>query len=157
MRNIYFNRSDEASLDLDSEKAFRKFLTRLGPILPLVIKMVIVASRPHHYHVYILLGRRHRFVDISALQTYLGSDKERELANMSRIIAGASKPILLIEYAKVPHWRKPDMVCHCPPKWRGRKLGNCHHLMAAKGHKAKYGFLSTRLKTIGVKEPFVRA
>jgi hypothetical protein len=154
MRNISFARSDEAMLDLDSDRSYRLFLKRLPVILPLILKMVVVATRPHHFHVYIKLKRRHRFVDISALQIYLGSDPRRELANLSRIVAGASKPILLIEYTKVNHWRKPDIVCSCPPKWKGRKLGNCRHLMAARGHKAKYGFLSTRLKILGVKDPY---
>jgi hypothetical protein len=85
---------------------------------------------------------------------YLGSDPIRELANMNRMIAGASRPILLIEYTKVKNWREPDFICSCPRKWKGRKLGNCVHLMAARGHKAKYGFLSTRLKTIGIERPY---
>jgi len=154
MRNIYFARCDEVLLDYDSTRQLRVFLERRDRIEPLARRIVVVATRPGHYHVYIRLKRRHRFVDISALQVYLGSDLKRELSNMSRIIAGATKPILLIEYTKVRHWRRPDIVCSCPPRWRGRKLGNCRHLLAAKGHKAGYGFLSTRLKIIGVKDPF---
>jgi hypothetical protein len=113
-----------------------------------------MSTRPHHFHVYILLKKHHRFVDLSALQTYLGSDIRRENSNLSRIIAGATKPILLIEFARVPHWRKPDIICSCFRKWKGRKRGTCRHIMAARGHRAKYGFLSTRLKIIGVEEPF---
>ena len=154
MRNIYFARSDEALLDLDNDSAYNLFRKRLPKILPLVRKVIVVATRPHHWHCYLRLKKSHAFVNISALQTYLGSDKTRELANMSRIIAGASKPILLIEFTRVKHWRPPDIVCSCPRKWKGRKLGNCRHLMKAKGHKAKYGFLSTRLKTMGVVSPY---
>jgi len=157
VRNIYFARSDEALLDIDTDRGFRRFLQRFPTILSLVASMVILATRPHHYHVYIKLRKRHRFVDLSSLQTYLGSDRTRELANMSRVIAGATRPILLIEYTKVPHWRKPDIVCSCPRRWKGRKLCNCRHLMTARGHKAKYGFLSTRLKTLGVKDPYGHA
>ncbi len=155
MRNIYFSRSDEVLLDIDTDSSFRLFLKRLPKIERLVRKPVVIEStRPHHYHVFIRLKRRHRFVDLSALQVYLGSDVKRELSNLSRIIAGATRPILLIHFARVKHWRKPDIVCSCPPKWKGRKLGNCRHLLAARGHRARYGFLSTRLKTIGVVSPY---
>ena len=157
MRNIYFARSNEALLDLDTEGAFKVFLERLPIATHLASKIVIVATRPHHHHVYIRLKRRHRFVDLSALQAYLGSDLRRELSNMSRIIAGASKPTLLIEYTKVRHWRRPDVVCSCAPKWKGKKLGNCRHLMAVRSHKPRYGFLSTRLKIVGVRDPYGHA
>lgn len=141
-------------LDFDSARSYRLFQRRYPKIARLVEKVVVLATRPGHFHVYILLKRRHRFVNLSALQRYLGSDIKRELSNMSRIIAGASKPILLIEFTRVPHWREPDIVCSCPPKAGGKKLGNCPHLMAAPGHRADYGFLSTRLKIIGVKDPY---
>jgi hypothetical protein len=145
-------------LDLDTDRSYRQFQERVRKIEHLVRKpIVVVATRPHHWHVFIRLKKRHRFVDICALQVYLGSDVRRELANMSRIIAGATLPILLIDYGVVKHWghHPPNIVCSCPPKDRkGRKLGNCRHLMAARGHKAKYGFLSTRLKIIGVKDPY---
>jgi hypothetical protein len=155
VRYTYFLRADEGGLDLDSDNAYRIFLKRLPKVLPLILKLVILATRPHHYDVYIRLKKRHRFVDICALQTYLGSDKDRELANMSRIIAGASKPILLIEYAKVRHWREPDIICVCPPKLRrGRKFANCPHLLGTKSHRPRWGFISTRLQTLGIASPF---
>ena len=141
-------------LDIDSAKSYRLFRERYPKVAHLVKKTVILATRPGHYHVYILLKRRHRFVNLSALQRYLGSDTRRELSNMSRIIAGASKPILLIEFTNVPYWREPDVVCSCPPKIKGRKFGNCPHLMAVREHKPAYGFLSTRLRIIGVGAPF---
>ncbi len=154
MRYIYFARSNEILLDIDMEGKFRLFLKRLPKLEFLVKKPIVIEStRPHHYHIFIRLKKRHRFVDLSALQVYLGSDVRRELSNMSRMIAGATKPILLIHFSRVKHWRKPDIVCSCPPKWKGRKLGNCHHLMSARGHKAKYGFLATRLRIIVV-SPF---
>ncbi len=157
MRNIRFNRSNEATLDLDSDSAHKQFRDGLPKIEHLVRKpVVVVATRPHHWHVFIRLKKRHRWVDLVALQTYLGSDKARELANMSRIAAGASKPILLIDFGVVKHWghHPPDITCSCPRKWKGRRLRNCRHLAAAKGHKAKYGFLSTRLKILGVRDPY---
>lgn len=155
LRNIYFARSNEVLLDIDTESKFRLFLKRLPKIVHLVRKPIVIeATRPHHYHIFIRLRKRHRFVDLSALQTYLASDIRRENSNLSRIIAGATKPILLIHFSKVKHWRKPDIICSCPPKWKGRKLGNCWHLMKARGHKAKWGFLSTRLRTIGVVDPY---
>jgi hypothetical protein len=157
VRNTYFGRRNEALLDHDTDRAFRLFLRRLQKILPLVVKVVILATRPHHYHVYIRLKRPQTWANISALQTFLGSDKSRELANMSRILAVATRPILLVEFGRIPNWRKPDLVCSCPRKWKGRKLANCRHLTRAKGHKARWGFISTRLKAMGVKEPFVHA
>lgn len=145
-------------LDFDREKDFRFFRdTRYPKIQSLVKKMVILATRPGHYHVYILLKRHHRFVNLSALQRFCGSDIKRELSNMSRMMAGASKPILLIEFTRVPHWRKPDVTCSCPPKINGRKYGNCPHLRVARGHKAAYGYLKTRLEIVGVKDPYGRA
>jgi hypothetical protein len=151
---VYFSRSNEVLLDIDSESKYRLFLKRLPKILPLILKVIVVSTRLHHYHIYILLKKRHRFVDLSALQVYLGSDPIRELANMSRIIAGASRPMLLIEYSRVKNWRDPDFVCACPPRWKGRKLGNCVHLLNARGHKARWGFLTTRLRTIGLDSPY---
>lgn len=156
MRNIYFARSNEFLGDYDSERSFRTFQERLPKIEHMVKRVVVLATRRGHYHVYCLLDGQHRFVDLSALAVYLGSDIRRELSNMSRIMAGASKPILLIEFTKVPHWRKPDIVCSCPRMWKGWKLGNCRHLLAVKAHKPKYGFLSTRLKILGVKDPYGR-
>ena len=139
-------------LDHDSDSAFRLFLSRLHLVLPLVKKIVILAERPHHYHTFIRLKKAQTWANTSALQTFLGSDKSRELADTSRVLAGATWPILLIEYGhSVPHWRTADIVCSCPRIWKGKKLGNCRHLMKAKGHKAEYGFLSTRLKEAGVK------
>ncbi|MDG6950214.1 MAG: hypothetical protein JRN71_08015 [Nitrososphaerota archaeon] len=139
-------------LDHDSDSAFRFFLSRLHLVLPLVTKVIIMAERPHHYHTYIRLKKKQTWANISALQTFLASDKSRELANMSRILAGATCPILLIEYGHcVPHWRRADIVCSCPRVWRRKKLGNCRHLTIMKGHKAKWGFLSTRLKEVGVR------
>lgn len=160
MRNIRFNRADEATLDIDTDRDYYRFNERLPKIEHLVKKpIVVVATRPHHWHIFLRLKKRHRWVDIVALQTYLGSDKARELANMSRIAAGASKPILLIDFGVVRHWEHhpPDVVCPCPPKIRRKKFGNCPHLMAVKEHKAKYGFLSTRLKILGVKYPYGRS
>lgn len=79
MRNIYFARSDEALLDIDSEAKFKLFLRRLPTIEHLVRKpIVIVSTRPLHYHIFVRLKKRHRFVDLSALQVYLGSDPKRE-------------------------------------------------------------------------------
>jgi hypothetical protein len=142
-------------LDHDTDRAFRLFLKRLPLILPLVVKIIILATRPHHYHVYIRLKKRQTWANISALETFLASDKSRELANMSRVLAHSTSPILLIEYGhRVPHWRRADIVCSCPRVWKWKKLANCRHLARAKGHKAKWGYLSTRLKAMGVVEPF---
>ena len=144
-------RSNELGLDFDREKYFRFFQKERYPkIKHLVKKMVILATRPGHYHVYIVLRRHHRFVNLSALQRFCGSDIKRELSNMSRIIAGASKPILLIEFTRVQHFRRPDITCSCPPKLHGRKFGNCPHLVKARGHRARFGYLSTRLRIVGV-------
>lgn len=154
MRNIYFARSDECLLDIDSEYGAKLFQDRISKIQHLTKRIIIASTRPNHYHVFIKLKKHHRFVDICALQTYLGSDIRRELSNLSRIIAGATKPILLVHYSKAKYWRKPDIVCSCPRKWKGKKLSNCRHLIQARGHKAKYGYLSTRLKIIGVENPF---
>lgn len=155
MRKIYFARSNEVLLDIDSDCKFKLFLKRLSKIENLVRKPIVIEStRLHHFHIFIKLKKRHKFVNLSALQSYLGSDIKRENSNLSRIIAGASKPILLIHYSRVKHWRKPDIICSCPPKWKGKKLGNRRHLMNAKGHKARYGFLSTRLRTIGITSPY---
>jgi hypothetical protein len=152
MRNHFFGRRNELLLDIDSEAQFRKFLKRLPAVLHLVIlPVVVVSQRPHHYHAYARLRHRAEFPDLSALAVWLGSDLKRELANMSRWAAGATRPVLLIEYTKPKHWRKPDLVCSCPPKLRGRKFANCPHLMSAKGHKAEFGFLSTRLGHLRVK------
>jgi hypothetical protein len=157
LRRTYFARQNEAMLDLDSDSAFRVFLSRLHLVLPIVTKVVIVAERPHHYHTFIRLKKKQTWANISALQTFLGSDKSRELANMSRILTGATWPILLIEHGhSVPHWRRADISCGCPRVWKGRKLANCRHLARAKGHRARWGYLSTRLEAMGV-EPFVRA
>lgn len=153
MRNIRFNRADEATLDLDSDGSYNQFKERVPRIEHLVRKpIVVVATRPHHWHVFIRLKKRHRWVDLVALQTWLGSDLKRELANMSRIAAGASKPTLMIDYGIIRHWghHPPDIRCSCPPRIKGRKFGNCPHLMAVKAHRPKYGFISTRLKIIGV-------
>ncbi|MDG6988270.1 MAG: hypothetical protein JRN21_02980 [Nitrososphaerota archaeon] len=139
-------------LDHDSDSSFRVFLSRLYLVLPLVTKIVIVAERPHHYHTFLRLKKKQTWANISALQTFLGSDKSRELANMSRILAGATYPILLIEYGhRVPHWRRADIMCSCPRVWKRKKLGNCRHLAQVKGHRMKWGFISTRLKEVGVK------
>jgi len=154
MRRTYFARRNEAMTDHDSLKSFRLLLQRLPLILPLVSKIVILNPRPGHFHCYLKLRRKNEWADLVALQIFLGSDKNRELANYSRIIAGASKPILLIEFTKTPHWRPPDLTCSCPRKLRGRKFANCPHLMAVKEHVPLAGFLSTRLKVMGVKEPF---
>lgn len=154
MRNIYFAKSDEALLDIDSEAGARLFWNRLPKVKQLIKRIVIEATRPNHYHVFIKLKNHHQFVNISALQTYLGSDLKRELANLSRIIAGATKPILLIHYSKVKHWRKPDLVCSCPRKYKGKKLSNCVHLINYRGHEAKFGYISTRLNLIGIERPF---
>jgi hypothetical protein len=144
-------------LDFDNTKSYRLFQERYPKIAHLVKKMVIMATRPGHYHVYVLLKRRHRFVQLSALAVWLFSDPKRELSNLSRIVAKATRPVLLIEFTRVPHWRKPDLACFCPRKWKGKRLANCWHLLQAKGHKAQYGFLSTRLKIIGVKDPYGRS
>lgn len=157
MRYTYAMRSNEFGLDLDSDRAYRTFLERLPKVLPLILRLTILATRRHHFHVYAILRKRHRWENLSALQTYLGSDPIRELSNLSRTIAGASKPIILIDYARVPNFRPPDLVCACKPKLRGHRFANCPHLRAFKGHKAKYGFLNTRLKIIGVKDPYGHA
>jgi hypothetical protein len=141
-------------LDIDSEYGAKVFWERLPKVKPLIKRIAIESTRPNHYHIFIKLRRHHRFVNISALQTYLGSDLKRELANMSRIIAGARKPILLIHYSRVKHWRKPDVICSCQRKYQGRKLSNCAHLINYRGHQAKYGYISTRLKLIGIKKPY---
>ena len=156
MRNIYFARSDEAMLDLDTEDAYKLFASRVPKIEHLVRKpMVITNPRPHHYHVYIKLKKAHDFANISAFQQYLGSDIKRELADLSRIIAGASKPILLIEWAKPKHmWREPDVVCACPREWKRKKLANCKHLMAVREHRPRFGFISTRLMIMGIVKPY---
>ena len=158
MRRTYFARRNDVMLDHDSDSAFRLFLSRLYLVLPLVTKVIIMAERTHHYHTYIRLKKKQTWANISALQTFLASDKSRELANMSRILADANSPILLIEYGhSVPHWRRADIVCNCPRVWKRKRLANCWHLARAKGHRSKWGYLSTRLKQMGVKEPFVRA
>ena len=155
MRYIYFATMFELLLDLDTDRSFRLFLDRFPKVQALASRVIILATRPHHYHVYIRLRKRHRWENLSAAAVYLGSDRSRELANISRVMAGATRPVLLIEFGRVPHWRKPDIVCSCPRKWKGRKLGNCRHLMAARGHRAKNGFLSNMQKIIGVENPLV--
>ena len=154
VRYTYAARSNEFMLDLDSERAYGLFLERLPKVLPLIRRLSVLATRPHHFHVYGVLRRRHRFVNLSALQTFLRSDPIREVSNMSRMIAGASKPIILIEFSRVPNFRGPDLVCACKPKLRGKKFANCLHLMAFREHKPKYGFLSTRVRIVGVEDPF---
>lgn len=150
MRYIYFARKNEVMLDIDSSKAYDKFQRNLKYLDGLTRKITILHTRRGHYHVYLTLKKRHEYPQLSALQTFLGSDIRRELANYSRILARASKPILLIEYDRVKHFREPDIVCSCPRKYKGKKLANCIHLRSAKGHKAKYGYLSTRLKYLGI-------
>ena len=150
MRNIYFAQSDEVFVDLDSSKQLRIFKDRCRKIQHLVKKWVIIKKSSHSHHVYIQLKKRHRFVDLAVLAQHLGSDIRKTLADLSRIIAGASKPILFIEYTKVPNWREPDIVCSCPPRYKGEKMGICYHILRAKGHKAMYGKMSTRLRIMGV-------
>lgn len=154
VRYTYAMRPNEIGVDLDSDRAYRLFLRRLPKVLPLILTLSVLATRPHHFHVYAVLRKRHAWANLSALQTYLGSDPIRELSNLSRVIAGASKPIILIEFARVPNFRSPDLVCGCRPRVRGRKFANCPHLMAWKEHRPRYGFLSTRLRIVGVEDPF---
>ncbi|MDG7000209.1 MAG: hypothetical protein JRN15_13980 [Nitrososphaerota archaeon] len=150
MRNIYFAHSDEVFVDIDSERQLTIFKQRCRKIQHLVKKWIIEKKGRHSYHVFIQLKRHHRFADLAVFAQYLGSDIRKTLADMSRIIAGASKPILFIEYTKIPNWREPDIVCTCPPRYRGEKMGMCYHILHAKGHKAIYGKMSTRLRIVGV-------
>lgn len=155
LRNIYFARTNECLLDLDNPVSVKQFRDRISKLDGLTRKIVILSTRPNHYHVYIQLKKHYRFPNLFALSTYLGSDTHRELSNYSRYIQGAKYPCLLIEYTKVRHgWRKPDIVCSCPRKYKGKKLSNCRHLIRARGHKSKFGYLSTRLETIGISNPY---
>jgi hypothetical protein len=86
----------------------------------------------------------------------LGSDIRREFSNLLRVEAGCPKPVALIEFARIPHWDDPDIICNCPRRWKRKKLGECSHLRVARGRKARSGYLSSHLRTIGVKEPFVQ-
>ena len=149
MRNIYFAHSDEVFVDLDSKRQLTIFKKRCRSIQHVVKKWIIVKKSTRSHHVYIQLKSHHRFVDLAVLAQFLGSDIRKTLADMSRIIAGASKPILFIEYIKIPNWREPDIVCSCPPRYKGEKMGMCYHILHAKGHKEMYGKMSTRLRIIG--------
>jgi hypothetical protein len=63
-------------------------------------------------------------------------------------------PIALIEFGRVPHWHRPEIVCSCPRMWKRKKLGACPHLIRARGPKGKSASLSAHLRAIGVDSPF---
>lgn len=150
MRYTYGAKSSQALCDIDTDRGFRMFLKGLPVILPLVTKMVVVTSRPHHWHVFLELRTRHRYVDLIALQAWLGSDIRREFSSLLRAKAGCPMPVALIEFARVPHWDDPDIICRCSRRWkRGRKMGECPHLRAARGRRWKQGYLRTHLETLG--------
>jgi hypothetical protein len=89
-------------LDIDNRKSIRTFLKNYPIILLKAKKATILNSRKNHLHVYVTLDRSYPYPVLFAASSFLGSDPRRESANYSRLISGASKPALLIEYQRVP-------------------------------------------------------
>ena len=128
MRNIYLAHSDEVFVDLDSKRQLGIFKKRCRNIQHLVKKWIIIKKSNRSYHVYIQLKRHHRFVDLAVLAQHLGSDIRKTLADMSRIIAGASKPILF-----TVRLIDEKYVCYCPDYiQRDEQFGICKHIHAVK-------------------------
>ncbi len=130
-RYRYFARRNELLLDIDNRKSIKIFLKNL-PIIAVTAKKVIpLSTRLNHLHVYIKLQKKFNYSTLFSLAGWLGSDLRRESANYSRLLSGARKPALLIEYQRVRDFREPDLVCKCPRNYPDtkRKMPSCQHLI----------------------------
>jgi hypothetical protein len=130
-RYHYFARRNELLLDIDTRRSIKVFLKNYPIALLKAKKSQILNPRPNHLHVYMNLERNLPFVTLFSLACWLGSDPRRECANYARLISGATKPALLIEYERVRDFREPDLVCSCPrnfPNTR-KKMPSCEHLI----------------------------
>lgn len=143
MRYHYFARRNELLLDIDNRKSIKTFLKYHPTIAIVARKIVQLNTRPNHLHVYITLPKKLSYNALFSLAGWLGSDLRRESANYSRLISGAKKPALLIEYQRVPDFRDPDLVCSCPRNYSNtkKKMPSCEHLINFKEFHFREGML----------------
>lgn len=158
-RYHYFARRNELFLDIDNRKSIRIFLKYLPVVAIFARKLSILQTRPNHLHVYITLPKRLPFNTLFSLAGWLGSDLRRESANYSRLISGARKPSLLIEYRRVRDFRKPDLVCGCPRNFpnTNRKMPSCVHLVSYEQFHFHEGTLWHQIRKLGFPDITVRA
>lgn len=130
-RYHYFARRNELLLDIDTRSSIRTFLKNYPIALLKARKATILNPRRNHLHVYITLENKLSYDNLFSLACWLGSDSRRECANYNRLISGATKPSLLVEYQRVRDFRGPDLVCQCPRNYPNtkRKMPSCEHLI----------------------------
>jgi hypothetical protein len=124
----YFARPNELLCDLDSEYAVASFCFKLKRAVrnkSLRVKDALIreSNAAGKYHAVVVLRNELSEGERILWQTWLGSDRVRELYNAMRVERGVSHPNLLIRRHAIKEFRNYDAVCKCDGKHKG--LAKC--------------------------------